>query len=76
MNTTDAVKKISLTLNADVYELLEEICRRETRHRSRQISWIIKQYAANRTPAPDITTGASDVIRNGNIVYFPARGNA
>jgi hydroxyethylthiazole kinase-like sugar kinase family protein len=76
MNATDAVKKISLTLKADVYELLEEMCRFDRRNKSRQISWIIKQYAANKTSAPDITTGASDVIRNGNIVYFLARGSA
>jgi hypothetical protein len=77
MNATDAVKKVSLTLKADEYKLLEEMCRLEHRHsKSRQISWLIKCYAANRTPAPDMATGASEVMRNGNIIYFPARGSA
>ncbi|MDR2951868.1 MAG: hypothetical protein LBU82_01355 [Treponema sp.] len=72
MHTICAVKKISLTLKADVYGLLEEMCRTENRHQSRQISWLIKRYAAEKTPASDMATGTSDVIRDGNIIYFPA----
>jgi hypothetical protein len=72
INKTDKVK-VSLTLNADVYGLLEEMCRKEVRHISRQISWLICQYAAKQRPAPGKAIKAGDVMRDGNIIYFPAR---
>jgi hypothetical protein len=73
MNATNKVR-VSLTLNADVYGLLEEMCRAEVRHSiSRQISWLIKYYAAKQRPAPGMAIKAGDVMRDGNIIYFPAR---
>jgi hypothetical protein len=72
MNTTNAVK-VSLTLKADVYGLLEEMCRAEDRHSiSRQIFWLIRHYAEKKTPAPSTATETSGVMRNGNIIYFPS----
>jgi len=35
--------QIAITLRKEVYDLLEEMCQRENRSKSRQISWIIKQ---------------------------------
>ena len=35
--------KIAITLRKDVYDLLEEMCRRDNRSKSREISWIIRQ---------------------------------
>ena len=37
--------KVSLTLPADSYSLLEEMCRTERRSKSRQIDWIIRRCA-------------------------------
>jgi hypothetical protein len=69
MNTTNTVK-VSLTLKADVYGLLEEMCRADERRSiNRQISWLIRQYAAPKTSTPDMAAGASGVMRNGNIIY-------
>jgi len=35
--------KIAITLREDVYNLLTEMCRKETRTKSNQISWVIRQ---------------------------------
>jgi hypothetical protein len=62
-NATTGAVKVSLTLKADIYELLEEMCRVEERHSiSRQVSWLIKQYAPKKPSAPNVR-------RNGNIIY-------
>jgi hypothetical protein len=62
-NATTGAVKVSLTLKADVYELLEEMCRVEERRSiSRQVSWLGKQYAAKKPSAPNVR-------RNGNVIY-------
>ena len=35
--------KFAITLREDIYDYLEEMCRRDNRSKSREISWIIKQ---------------------------------
>ena len=35
--------KIAITLRKEVFNLLEEMCRRDTRSKSREISWLIRQ---------------------------------
>ena len=40
--------RMYITLSAEAYGLLEELCRRENRSKSRQISWLIKQAAKNK----------------------------
>ena len=73
MNTTSTgAVKVSLTLPADVYEHLEELCRKEDRNKSRQISWMINQYVARKPSAPGMvkeTVSYRDVRRDGNIIY-------
>jgi hypothetical protein len=41
--TTTGKVKIAITLQKDVYDLLEEMCRKDKRSKSREVSWIIKQ---------------------------------
>ena len=35
--------KIAITLQKDIYDLLVDMCRKDNRSKSREISWIIKQ---------------------------------
>jgi len=35
--------KIAVTLRKEVFDLLQEMCRRDNRSKSREISWIISQ---------------------------------
>jgi predicted CopG family antitoxin len=43
MKTETGKVKIVITLRDDVYCLLEEMCRRDNRSKSNEISWVIKQ---------------------------------
>jgi hypothetical protein len=44
--------KMCITLSAEAYGLLEELCRVENRNKSRQISWLIKQAAKSTATMP------------------------